>query len=177
MGSAGDYYKFPKCLVLYNKYMGGADVSDQKRSYYTCRRRSSKWWHAYFYLILDTVCVNSHAVAEKVKGRKIDRLDFMTALAKQLMGYQAVQQQAGFLLNTTRFPGAQKCTEQAGAAPPVRKHAREADPCMQRHLKALLPRTMGQKRCRWCEEASARYFCTVCKCPYHRVRHAVVHHQ
>ena len=47
----------PTMFVEYNQYMGGTDLSDQRRGQYTTQRRSKKWWHALFYFTLDILMV------------------------------------------------------------------------------------------------------------------------
>jgi hypothetical protein len=44
------------CFSDYNYFMGGVDLADQKLAMLTCRLRAYKWWHAIFFLILDSLC-------------------------------------------------------------------------------------------------------------------------
>ena len=43
---------YPQFVQLYNKYMGGVDKVDQVRKYYSCRRRSRKWWLLLLYFMV-----------------------------------------------------------------------------------------------------------------------------
>ena len=38
----------PKCIVEYNRHMGGVDLSDQMVSYYSFSHRTVKWWRRFF---------------------------------------------------------------------------------------------------------------------------------
>ncbi|GAG94072.1 unnamed protein product, partial [marine sediment metagenome] len=39
--------------------MGGVDLSDQLRSYYTCQRKAESWWKQLFFFLLDISAVNA----------------------------------------------------------------------------------------------------------------------
>ena len=49
----------PTLIVEYNKYMGGTDLCDQRRGYYTTQRKSKKWWHSLWYFTLDILMVSA----------------------------------------------------------------------------------------------------------------------
>ena len=50
----------PPALPGYNKYMGGVDQSDQKKSYCAISRKSRRWWLRIFWHFLDIAVVNAH---------------------------------------------------------------------------------------------------------------------
>ena len=51
----------PTVVKLYNKYMDGVDMADQKRKLYSCSRKSKKkWYMRIFWFLLDTAVVNAH---------------------------------------------------------------------------------------------------------------------
>lgn len=52
----------PESFKLYNQYMGGVDLADQKRKYYSISRKSMKWWYYLFWFLIDTTIVNSFIV-------------------------------------------------------------------------------------------------------------------
>lgn len=52
----------PPALPGYNKYMGGVDQNDQKKSYYAINRRSRRWWLRIFFHFLDVAVVNAHCL-------------------------------------------------------------------------------------------------------------------
>lgn len=53
----------PQQIHVYNQNMGGVDLSDQKRSYYSVGHKSKKWWKAIFYFFLNVCIVNSHIIS------------------------------------------------------------------------------------------------------------------
>lgn len=52
----------PESFKVYNQYMGGVDLADQRRKYYTVARKSMKWWYYLFWFLLDTTIVNSFII-------------------------------------------------------------------------------------------------------------------
>jgi len=50
----------PSLIDDYNQYMGGVDIADQLRSYYTTHLRGRRNWLPLFYWLLDTTPVNSY---------------------------------------------------------------------------------------------------------------------
>lgn len=52
----------PVCFSKYNKNMGGVDLADQRRKYYTMSRKSSKWWRYLFSFLFDTVINNAYII-------------------------------------------------------------------------------------------------------------------
>jgi hypothetical protein len=49
----------PQAIINYTKYMGGVDISDQKREYYGVERSSLKWWKFIFHFVINVCAVNS----------------------------------------------------------------------------------------------------------------------
>ena len=80
----------PPVIRGYNKYMGGVDQNDQKRSYYSINRRSKRWWLRIIWHFLDVAVVNAHCLYIKNKEQvfhpllisqiSMDLLAFRTAL-------------------------------------------------------------------------------------------------
>lgn len=52
----------PVCFANYNKNMGGVDLADQRRKYYTMSRKSSKWWKYLFSFLFDTAINNAYII-------------------------------------------------------------------------------------------------------------------
>ena len=52
----------PPVLPGYDKFMGGVDQNDQKKSYYAINRRSQRWWLRIFWHFLDVAVVNAHCL-------------------------------------------------------------------------------------------------------------------
>jgi hypothetical protein len=49
----------PQAIINYSKYMGGVDISDQKREYYELGRSSKKWSNFIFHFVINVCVVNS----------------------------------------------------------------------------------------------------------------------
>ena len=49
----------PAPIFTYNQYMGGVDLNDQLRSYYSSGRSGAKWWRYFLWFILDVAIINA----------------------------------------------------------------------------------------------------------------------
>jgi hypothetical protein len=49
----------PQAIINYTKYMGGVDISDQKRDYYGVGWSSKKCWKFIFHFVINVCVVNS----------------------------------------------------------------------------------------------------------------------
>lgn len=59
----GQYISKPVAVIAYNEAKKGVDVSDQMSAYYTCLRKSIKWYkQVSFELVLGTCVVNSQVI-------------------------------------------------------------------------------------------------------------------
>lgn len=61
-GSEKQVVPSPTCFAKYNKNMGGVDLADQRRKYFTSARKSYKWWMYLFSFLLDTSLNNSYII-------------------------------------------------------------------------------------------------------------------
>ncbi len=52
----------PLSFINYNKHMGGVDLADQKRNYYSISRKSLKWFYYLFWFMLDTSVINAFII-------------------------------------------------------------------------------------------------------------------
>lgn len=79
----------PESFKLYNQYMGGVDLADQRRKYYTVARKSMKWWYYLFWFLLDTTIVNSFIFMSVTNfplvKRPLTLLDYKKKLIEQLV--------------------------------------------------------------------------------------------
>lgn len=55
----------PRFSVDYNDFMGGVDIADQRRSYYTTQLRVCRNWFPIFFWLLDTAIINSYLIARE----------------------------------------------------------------------------------------------------------------
>jgi len=60
----------PVASVDYNLFMGGVDISDQRRSYFSTQLRSVRTWMPLFYWLLDTTIINAFLIAKQSIGGK-----------------------------------------------------------------------------------------------------------
>ena len=71
----------PKAVVDYNKHMGAVDIMDQRRSYYTCTRRSTRSWLRIFWWSVDTAIINSWILYNlKFAPNKLSQREFREEL-------------------------------------------------------------------------------------------------
>jgi len=86
----------PAIIPLYNKFMGGVDKHDQRRSYYSSDRRAVKWWHRYFWYLIDVCVVNSYILykykSEKEGRDPLSHLDFLLELIVKFTKYEKVSE-------------------------------------------------------------------------------------
>lgn len=76
----------PEPVRMYNSFMGGVDLADQKRNLYSCSRKSMKWWFRLFYFCLDIAIVNSH-ILYGLDYRHVDQKRFRILLFSHLMSF------------------------------------------------------------------------------------------
>ena len=73
--------------VSYNKNMGGMDLNDQHRKYYSVGRKSRKWWRYLLSLFIDVSIVNAHILEKEVLNHSSrSQMYFRLELAKMLIG-------------------------------------------------------------------------------------------
>ncbi|KAK9688188.1 Transposase IS4 [Popillia japonica] len=110
--SKQDDHGLPEINAFYNSTKSGVDAVDEKTSKYSCSRRTRRWpmaifyrivdmcskcskyscsrrtrrWPmAIFYRIVDMCSVNAYVIHQScANAHKVDRLDFLKLLAKQL---------------------------------------------------------------------------------------------
>ena len=52
----------PDAISNYNQHMGGVDLADQHRAYYSIGRESKKWWKYVLHYCLDIAMINAHRI-------------------------------------------------------------------------------------------------------------------
>ena len=79
----------PAVIGLYNANMGGVDLADQFRNYYSVGRSSKKWYKYLFWYAIDVSVCNAFILQNHFltgAGRsKLKQADFRTRLSKQLI--------------------------------------------------------------------------------------------
>ena len=85
-----DQVRKPAVIGLYNENMGGVDLADQFRKYYSVGRSCKKWYKYLFWYAIDVSVCNAFILQNHFltgAGRaKLRQVDFRTRLSKQLIG-------------------------------------------------------------------------------------------
>lgn len=80
----------PAVIALYNENMGGVDLADQLRKYYSTGRSCKKWYKYLFWYSIDVSVCNAFILYNHFcvgQGKpKLKQVDFRTTLSKQLIG-------------------------------------------------------------------------------------------
>jgi hypothetical protein len=76
----------PRVVDDYNHYMGGVDIADQLRSYYSTQLKVFRTWYPLFFWLLDTAIVNSFIISKKLDishEHKAFRIQIVKELIKE----------------------------------------------------------------------------------------------
>jgi hypothetical protein len=78
--------------VQYNRYMGGCDVADMKRTLGMSRSKTYKWYLALFFYVIDVAVINAGVVWYSLKGQTTPgrmrewRMELLMALVAEGQG-------------------------------------------------------------------------------------------
>ena len=83
---AGVVKRKPVCIIAYNKYMGGVDISDRKIYHVSAERPSKRYWKKVFFNMLDMAVLNSYALykANTDDQQRKNRHDYICAVVESL---------------------------------------------------------------------------------------------
>ena len=87
----------PESITLYNRSMGGVDLGDQLRGYYSCRTKSRKFYKYIYHFLLDatiTNCFILHKHFHPNPKYKTIR-EFRLQLARELIGDYCSRRRSG----------------------------------------------------------------------------------
>ena len=88
----------PASFILYNKYMGGVDHSDQLRGYYTSNLKFRKYYKYIFWFLVNVAITNSFILSKEHSSLNIKNTKmFRITLAKELIGGYCSRKRAGRL--------------------------------------------------------------------------------
>ncbi|CAH1995996.1 unnamed protein product [Acanthoscelides obtectus] len=85
----------PQAVIDYNNAKKGVDISDQMSSYYTCIRKSIKWYKKVFFEILLGTCMVNSWVIYNYYGRnakKLSMLQFREQVARGLLEEEDIEE-------------------------------------------------------------------------------------
>lgn len=171
----------PHCVVDYCRLMGGVDLSDQIHQYYTCLRKTAKWYKKLFFHLLNLTVINAYLLYKKFSEdeNKLGHYEFRRALCESLI-FEA--------------PNAPKPSVFAGRRITGEKPGRLTE----RHFPESIPAAPGAKRLRPCRDCAAcnpskrqrqgfkrkqtSYWCSKCQKPLcvpncFMVYHTVLHYK
>jgi hypothetical protein len=78
----------PVFIDDYNHFMGGVDIADQFRAYYSTQRISFRSWYPLFFWILDTAILNAYLIGKKLcSDDYMSHKEFRVALWQKLFSY------------------------------------------------------------------------------------------
>ena len=78
--------------LMYNQYMNGVDLADQKKSTYMYNRKNRRWYLRLFWHIVDVAITNAHIIYLETEKHWdpqaicMNQLDFRTKLVDSLIG-------------------------------------------------------------------------------------------
>ncbi|XP_044133452.1 piggyBac transposable element-derived protein 4-like [Bufo gargarizans] len=141
-GSTTDKQK-PTCILEYNKYMGGTDLSDQVLKPYEVMRKSYVWYKKLSIYLLQMAMYNSYVLYKKSGG------------TQTFLCYQEI------VIEKLMYPI---------RGPTLPLEVEEIRRLVERHFIAAIPPTQNQthpqRRCRVCSKRGirrdTRYFCPDC---------------
>ena len=95
----------PEAVKLYNTFMGGVDLADQRRKTYSCSRKSRKWWHRLFFFFLDLSVVNGYIIATETPNiRNRSQKEFILELSEELLSQYCSRKRPGRPIQTVAPP-------------------------------------------------------------------------
>lgn len=91
-------FQCPAAIKLYNEFMGGVDLADQRIATYKKHLKTSTWYLALFYHCLEQSCLNAFIVEQATPAHvrpKCTQLQFREDLMTQLIGGRSYVKKAG----------------------------------------------------------------------------------
>jgi hypothetical protein len=80
----------PTFIDDYNHFMGGVDIADQLRAYYSTQRIALRSWYPLFFWLLDTAILNAYLIGKQLySDNYIQHKEFRMDLWTSLFSYSA----------------------------------------------------------------------------------------
>jgi hypothetical protein len=174
----GENVAIPTAIMLYNKYMGGVDRSDQLNKYYTMTRKTIKWWKKLAFHIINAMITNAYILQKKYHPNPVSHSMFRKNLVRSLVG----KFQREHNLRGRRYVGnplTRLVDRHFPAEIPAQDGAKRKNPCRKcvvcniksgkRHRRGLSQK--GKSTRYWCPDCCAALCITPCFRRYHTVKH------
>ena len=126
----------PKTIDDYNHNMGGVDIADQRRSYYSTQITTRRTWMPMFFWLLDTTIINSYLIAGST-----DHITFRLDLAWNLVELAGEKEKIR----------SEKEKETPSVSIRVTKN-NSLDPIRLTSNKHMPQHRNSRQACRWCRE-------------------------
>ena len=86
----------PASISSYNKFMGGVDLNDQLRQYYSIRMKGRKYYKYIWWFLVDVAVTNAYILCKKHTDLTVPSVkDFRIDLAKGLIGDYCSRKRVG----------------------------------------------------------------------------------
>lgn len=153
----------PKEVSEYNLNMAGVDRSDQLTSYYSCPRKSIRWYKKVMFHLIDVTVVNSFLLYREITKSKMNLLSFREAIIKGLLEISANVKDGRKLVKRGAINNPRECSKPSLIGPQLAlQHILEKIP---------LPEGYSRKsyflRCRQCSKNGKRgqtsWRCSACE--------------
>lgn len=98
----------PDTIKDCNKHMGGVDLSDALKHYYTVQHKTKEWYKSFFLHLLDIAIVNAYIIYKTHKEEKEGKKDNTTTMTQQQFREALFQELANHGSSSTSTSGQSK---------------------------------------------------------------------
>lgn len=150
----------PRAIDDYNQHMGGVDIADQLRQYYTVQMRSLRNWYPLFLWLLDSSIINAyilrclHTTIKNKDSHRLFRMNLYDQLLDKAKRFKEEELQAAEAMPTTRSltkRAARKLERPTKRAEYITPNCRKVPLSNMRFVGQHLPeRAANRQHCYWC---------------------------
>lgn len=175
--SKGKEKRLPKVVALYNKSMGGVDMSDSRLYCYLSERRTMKWTTKVFFSLLGRCVLNAYIIYKDNPStvRKTTRYEFTISVVEEMMGQHRPPKKVARKRRSATQIAQDRTTTPVPFTPPTQDVEPEASKCTLEKLPVgkkrncvfrHQSRTRSGYQCPTCDVG----LCPTCFTPYHKER-------